>query len=883
MDSPATPKSAGKPHLLMRNKLVLGILAAALLVAGFLALPVGGNATLAYRDAGHFYFPLSTWVAAEQTAGRWPLWNPYENTGSPLAGQGTSALFYPGKVVFWLPIQPARAYNAYIAGHLLLAAGAMFYLARRWRRSPASALMAAASYAWGGSVLAQQANVVFLVSAAWLPLALLWSEDLLRIPKATTALRLAACWAMMVLGGDPQTAYHAGLLLALGWMLHAWWRWKHRRALPATRENRRAPRLRMVAVSILALMLFSAVQWIPTWQLAQRSTRFQQPTRSLYGVLGELWRGTPQGEQPERSTAAFLHHRLLAPPPDNSHAKAIFEFSTGPWRLAEFLWPNVSGRMYPQHRRWMQTIPAETRLWVPTLYLGILPLLLALMAARARRGLWRRRWLTWIAGLSLVASLGIFAPAWAVRELFANWDPDARQFDGWIVGDAVGGLYWLMTLILPGYTGFRYPGKWLVVANLAISLLSAYGLDGITRSRRPANLRLVRRFRKLCLLLTAVSLLLALLAWSLRGWSFALWGDAKPDTLFGPLDATGAWLDLVWGLGQTAIVCLTAAILTGRWRGGITAAILVAVTLLDLLLANTWTIATAPSKVWRQPQSVVVAIRNDAERRGLTGPLRLYRSPHWFPASWKETSSPDRFAQIVTWDHQTLYPKHHLFGEVELFDVPGTMTLATYRECVQTFRTTAHNDARFLAELNRLGIRYILWPRSRPMPRLADWEAVTCRFAASPFDNGLNEEASLWFNRTARPAIRVELNADPSNQRDNTNRLTSKMLRFEPNLMEVEVELSQSGQLVWQRVNYPGWQASAAFNSGKPPTDADFTPIEIQQPDPLTLALPLPPGRHRVRFQFAPGVVQWGGWLSSIAWLAWLLSEVVGWVKARPK
>ena len=52
-----------------------------------------------------------------------PLWNPYENLGIPLAGNPAASVFYPGKLIFALPISYPWAYKIYIMDHLLLAAG----------------------------------------------------------------------------------------------------------------------------------------------------------------------------------------------------------------------------------------------------------------------------------------------------------------------------------------------------------------------------------------------------------------------------------------------------------------------------------------------------------------------------------------------------------------------------------------------------------------------------------------------------------------------------------------------------------------------------------------------------------------------------------------
>ncbi|MCU0980745.1 MAG: hypothetical protein MUF25_16470, partial [Pirellulaceae bacterium] len=191
----------------------------------------------AFRDAAHFYYPLFDWVNHQWAAGQVPLWNPQENCGVPVLADGTSSVFYPGKLVFALPLSYAWNFKLYTTLHVLLAAGAAFLLARRWDASRYAAGLAAVAYAFGGSVLFQYCNVVYLVGAAWLPLALAAADRMLVDRSVRGALLLGAVLALMVLGGDPQMAYHAGLLAAG----YAWLLW---------RSDRRANRGRSVTIQL---------------------------------------------------------------------------------------------------------------------------------------------------------------------------------------------------------------------------------------------------------------------------------------------------------------------------------------------------------------------------------------------------------------------------------------------------------------------------------------------------------------------------------------------------------------------------------------------------------------------------------------------------------
>jgi hypothetical protein len=425
------------------------------------------NGIWVFRDSGHYYFPLYQFTGGQLAARAPALWNPYENLGMPLAANPAAALFYPPAWIFALPIDPAWAFRVYVLGHMVLALVASYTLARRWNTSPTASAAAALSYAFCGNVLYQVCNVVFLVSAAWMPLALLAADRMLRARSFRASAALGAVLAAMTLGGDPQAAYHAGLLATI-YALILWWR--ERRSA----EEADAPPVRfrlrplLLAASAGVAFLLAAVQVLPSMQFARNSSRRDSDVpRSIY----ELVSASRSFEEltASRHWSDGLLHRRVDPAMHHGH---VYQFSVGPWRLAEYLWPNVSGRQFPTHRRWADAIPSEGRLWVPSLYMGILPLLLALAALRFRKNNLRTVWLSWTALFCVVGSLGWFGLGWLLREI---WGAVGADYSSLPVGPPVGGLYWLMTVLLPGYVYFRYPAKLLTLAAVALSMLTAVG------------------------------------------------------------------------------------------------------------------------------------------------------------------------------------------------------------------------------------------------------------------------------------------------------------------------------------------------------------------------------------------------------------------------
>ena len=115
-------------------------LAVAIPIAALFGPALLTDRSFAFRDASHFYYPLFEWCAKEWGAGRVPLWNPYENAGIPALADTSSSLFYPGKLVFALPLDFALRYKLFIVLHVVLAALGSYWLARNWNCSrPAAA------------------------------------------------------------------------------------------------------------------------------------------------------------------------------------------------------------------------------------------------------------------------------------------------------------------------------------------------------------------------------------------------------------------------------------------------------------------------------------------------------------------------------------------------------------------------------------------------------------------------------------------------------------------------------------------------------------------------------------------------------------------------
>ncbi len=659
--------------------LLLGLgCAIALFLACFHAVLFDGQ-QFAYRDAGHFYYPLYRVVQQEWAAGRFPLWNPWQNAGTPLLGMPMAAVLYPGKLLYAVLPYPMAA-RWYIIGHVLIAAIGMLAMARALGTSWTGAAIAAFSYAFGAPVLSQYSNVIFLVGAAWMPWGFRAIHGLADPRTRWAVIELAIVLGLQVLGGDPEAAY----LTVVSGVLYAG-------VIAFGREDSTGPPgrrrvLLMVLAAWVGLVLLAtsvgAGDWAPMWL-----TSGLRPWVAL-GLLAAVlavWRSRRGGSRTGWRTmlgglsAAGLLALLLAAAqvlPTWEYirrltrlgplAPAVYDFSVEPYRLAEAVWPRVFGLEVPENASWIQALPpaGERMIWSPSLYAGGLVLALALGAAGLGGGPRWRGWLTILTLISVAGAMGKFAgPLWWARcvpgaaGLLGGHDPpgglprpDAFPPDG------TGSVYGALTIFLPGFAMFRYPAKLMVLAGLCVSSLAALGWDRLVSDESTA-----RRTRRVCLIVLVASAALLPLVQAGRA-AVGAWvvRSTPPGSLYGTVDAAGAVNHTLWALFQGGIASAFGTLLTAsasrRLRMAGAAALIIVSG--DLALAGSRIVWTAPQADLDAVPHVAELIDQAERADPAPGPFRIHRVEQWHPAEFSRRRSPERVSELLAWEHDSLDRLH---------------------------------------------------------------------------------------------------------------------------------------------------------------------------------------------------------------------------------
>ena len=327
-----------------------------------------------------------------------PLWDPYTFAGHSFIGEMQTAAFYPLHLVFALfpangnGLLSTRLYHFYFVFTHLLAAYFMFALIREMGLSRYAALLAGVCYSLGGFVgTAPWPHL--LESAVWLPLQFLLMLRALQAPALRQSLTYAALagltLGLSILAGGLHVVMMQVIILVSAAAYYAshtrtgWWR-----------------SMGVAAVAAITGLAAGAVQLLPSAEYSARAIRF---------ISGTSLPAT------QKIPIAYLVDSIL------------------PRTLAGYVFSwNFQGKLGPGE--------------VLSPYLGVFPLLLAVV------GFWKCRDLLWVR-----YSAGLAAAAF----LFSL--------------GAASLLYGLIYALAPLLWMAREASRFLYMAHFGLVILAAYG------------------------------------------------------------------------------------------------------------------------------------------------------------------------------------------------------------------------------------------------------------------------------------------------------------------------------------------------------------------------------------------------------------------------
>jgi Bacterial membrane protein YfhO len=208
-------------------------------------------------------YPLHVLVGDMLRHGQLPFWNPYIFSGTPLLADFNAGAFYP-LMGFFVIFSPNVAW---IATEVVLFAGIAIgmyvFLRAAYSLSTLASLLAAATFAFSGTVLSQINHVDMTEGFLAIPWMLLAVHHIVKDGKWRWSILLGVAFATVILAGAPEAMLDEALLVvayavmaAAGRDWSRWWRVLSRCAMGAA----------------LALSL-AAIQWLPGLDAIRNSQR----------------------------------------------------------------------------------------------------------------------------------------------------------------------------------------------------------------------------------------------------------------------------------------------------------------------------------------------------------------------------------------------------------------------------------------------------------------------------------------------------------------------------------------------------------------------------------------------------------------------------------
>jgi len=392
-----------------------------ILTLAFFSRLVLGNLVMAGLDVFTYFYPYKAYAAETIRSGSLPLWNPYLFMGVPFLANIQSAVLYPLNLPFyWLPAP--EMVNWSIVLHVFIAGASTYGFARRALRfGHWGAVGSAVTLAFGGFLGAQAEHVNQLSVLVWLPL-LLWLTYLSYTTRRLIYVLLTGVVVgVQFLGGHTQSSYIN--LVGLGcYCLYLPLAQPLPDGIPGSRGIAAARGLRrslgMFVVAVLLGIALAGVQLVPTYELSRLSVR-----------------------------SAGLPYRQAV------------SFSLHPATLHRSLLPSLADRPFSEY----------------VAYVGLLPLLLAMLAVWRRRHRQQATFFLALSGLGLFLALGVYNP-----------------------------LYYLLYRLVPGFGLFRVPARWLYLYVVGTAFLTGLGLEELVS----LSGQLIRPGKRLVLLASALAVLL---------------------------------------------------------------------------------------------------------------------------------------------------------------------------------------------------------------------------------------------------------------------------------------------------------------------------------------------------------------------------------------
>jgi hypothetical protein len=788
------------------------------------------------------FVPWWHWAWETLRAGQLPLWNPLVGMGAPLLANYQSALFYPPTwIYFLLDALGGVGWLAWgqailVAMHLAWAGVGMALLVRRLRLGVLAQTISGLAFSLSGYLVARSGFLSINAAAAWIPWIILaatpsldpesgvivseghslssflknfldGSQSAFDRNRSLQFLGLVICLAMQLLAGHAQTSWYTWLLAGL-WV--GFWGWQRGGgAQSANFDKHFTHRLRgllagwlRLGLALLLAISLSAVQLLPTAEYLLQS---------------------------QRSSAVEYTYAL--------------QYSAWPWRFLSLLAPNLFGNP-TQGDFW-----GYANYWEDALYVGLLPLLLALVALV--KGLRGKK----TPGAAFSRQVGVpksfpigRCSGWAVN----NNPPSVVRIDLvrfllflilisvlLALGKNTPIFPWLYEHV-PSFSMFQAPARWLIWTEFALTLLAGIGAD------------LWERPKKRALYWTRLATAGAFAVTLGAGLAWYLMGEISPTFIRATAMAG------IWGLGAGALSLTSMRSETEIYSQGTSRRFgaahlwiwgVVIFSAADLLVAGWGLNPGTGLDLYRTGSPLAAQVKT------LTGEDRIYLS-----ASDEQEIKFKRFLRFDTfnpgenWNEMraVLLPNLNMLDGIPSANNFDPLVPGRYARWMAALQDASPELKSSLFGLMGVGVIEKLDPQSSNGVRLDPlMKAGDRRFRWVPCAQYARDEQDAWQqvwegNVDFRKRVVLEQQSPTTISKDSACQQTANEAKISvisdtPDRLVIRLSGSSPGWLVLSDVWYPGWHAWV-----------DGKLVQVLKADYLFRAVQVGPGQHEVIMTYNP-------------------------------
>ncbi|MEW6607367.1 MAG: YfhO family protein [bacterium] len=397
--------------------IIVGLLVLVLIYFFKLAISKGifitGDLTLS--DLMSQYYPFRHLLGESLKNLQIPLWTQYIFGGYPILAQGEMGAFYPLNLILFSLLPDFVAFNFSVILNFFLGTLFLFLYARVINLSKSASLLSAVAFSFSGFFITQIRHINMINTAIWIPLLFFLIEYYFKKKNIIYILLAGMVFGIQILAGHFQIAYYSVLGTSLYFLF------KIGQNYLLSLEKKTKSRLPLIQISKTFSIFFTkklaclvlifviggalaGIQLLPTYEFMKQGTRSQG--LSFDEAVG--W-----GYQPKHLITFVLPYFY------GDYAKGTFN-------------------------------EENTLFWENCGYVGIIPLILALLSSGLLKTNGYVRFFAFFLVLSIALTMGKYTP---IFKIF--WE------------------------FIPGAQYFRFPNRFLLFVALSLSVLAGFGMDYI--------------------------------------------------------------------------------------------------------------------------------------------------------------------------------------------------------------------------------------------------------------------------------------------------------------------------------------------------------------------------------------------------------------------